>query len=372
MVHTTNRPSASSPARYLVTALAVALGVVTAACGSDTNSSPTAGKSSATTKASCSPGTVSGAGATFPLTIIQQWIKDYGAACPGATVNYQGVGSGAGIQQFTAGTVDFGASDAVMKPDEQAAAEAKGGPVIHVPWTAGAIAVMFNLKDTKQLKLSGETIAAIFSGKIAKWDDPAVKADNPAASLPSTGIQVIHRSDGSGTTSVFTSYLAAAAPSVWTAGSGKDVAWPAGQGAKGSDGVTAAVKQTEGAIGYAELSFAQANSLGIAAVKNPGGEFVAPSAKGVAAALASAEVPTDLKVKINYAPSDPAAYPISTTTWALVFSKYADAAKGALVKSFLTYALESGQDSAEKLYYAPLPKDLLAKAQAAVASLQAS
>lgn len=372
MAHTRNRPSASSPARHLFAGLTLALALIAAACGSDQNSSPKAANSSAAAKVSCASGTVSGAGATFPLTIIQQWIKDYGAACPGATVNYQGVGSGAGIQQFTAGTVDFGASDAVMKPDEQSAAEAKGGPAVHVPWTAGAIAVMFNLKDTKQLKLSGQTIAGIFAGKIDKWDDAAIKADNPAASLPSTGIQVIHRSDGSGTTAVFTSYLSSAAPSIWTVGSGKDVAWPAGQGAKGSDGVTAAVKQTDGAIGYAELSFAQANGLGMASVKNPSGDFVPPSAKGVAAALASAEVPADLKVKINYAPSDPAAYPISTTTWALVFSKYADAAKGVLVKSFLTYALGPGQDSAEKLYYAPLPKDLLAKAQAAVASLQPS
>src|SRR5438874_541810 len=149
----------------------------------------------------------------------------------------------------------------------------------------------------------GELLPGTVSGKIAKWDDPAVKADNPAASLPSTGIQVIHRSDGSGTTSVFTSYLAAAAPSVWTAGSGKDVAWPAGQGAKGSDGVTAAVKQTEGAIGYSEVSYPKGSGLGIAAIKNPSGQYVRPDGKNVAAALADATTPPDLKIKPNYKPT---------------------------------------------------------------------
>jgi phosphate transport system substrate-binding protein len=370
MAHTQTRRSISSSYRLLFAALIAAIALVVAACGSDENTTAGDAGSTSATKVSCASGTVSGAGATFPQTIVQQWIKDYGAACPQATVNYQGVGSGAGIQQFTAGTVDFGASDAVMKPDEQQAAEAKGGRVVHVPWTAGAIAVMFNLKDTKSLKLSGETIAAIFAGSISKWDDAKVKADNPGVSLPSTGIQVIHRADGSGTTAVFTSYLTAVAPALWTVGSGKDVAWPAGQGAKGSDGVTAAVKQTEGAIGYAELSFAQANSLGIASVKNAAGEFVVPSAAGVSAALGGADVPDDLKVKVNFAASDPAAYPISTTTWALVFAKYTDTAKGNLVKSFLTYALGPGQGAAERLYYAPLPNDLLTRTQVVVASLQ--
>ena len=373
MAHTqtTFSPALRKPKslRLAFAALLVGVALVAGACGSDNNKSST--KASGTkAKVSCATGTISGAGATFPQTIIQQWIKDYGAACAGATVNYQPVGSGAGIQQFTAGTVDFGASDAVMKPEEQTAAEAKGGPVVHVPWTAGALAVMFNVSGVKDLKMSGETIAAIFAGTITKWNDPKIKAENASATLPETGIQVIHRSDGSGTTSVFTSYLTAVAPSVWTVGAGKDVAWPAGQGAKGSDGVTAAVKQTDGAIGYSELSFAAANGLSVVDVKNEAGQYVKPSSKGAEAALASAEIPADLKVKINYKPTDPAAYPISTTTWALVFAKYADATKANLLKSFLTYVLGPGQDAADRLYYAPLPKDLLTKAQAAVAALQ--
>jgi phosphate transport system substrate-binding protein len=369
MAHTQTMFRKPTSLRLLFAALLVAVALVASACGSNSKKS-TSSSSGTKTKVSCATGTISGAGATFPATIIQQWIKDYGVACPGATVNYQPVGSGAGIQQFTAGTVDFGASDAVMKPEEQTAAEAKGGPVVHVPWTAGAVAVMFNVSGVKDLKMSGETIAAIFAGTITKWNDPKIKAENASATLPETGIQVIHRSDGSGTTSVFTSYLTAVAPTVWTVGAGKDVPWPAGQGAKGSDGVTAAVKQTDGAIGYAEQSFAAANSLGMVEVKNEAGQYVKPSAKGVSAALASAAIPADLKVKINYKPTDPAAYPISTTTWALVFAKYADATKGNLLKSFLTYALGPGQDVAERLYYAPLPKDLLTKAQAAVAALQ--
>ena len=361
---------------WLVVVLAV-LAMVAAACGSDNNatSSSDNGGGSKTTEAAskveCATGTLSGAGATFPQTIISQWIKDFGAACSGATVNYQPVGSGAGIQQFTAKTVDFGASDAVMKPEEQSAADAAwGAPTLHIPWTSGGIAVEYNLPSVKNLKLSAETVAGIFAGKITKWNDPKIKADNSGATLPSTGIQVVHRSDGSGTTNAFTSYLTAAAPSVWTAGSGKDVPWPTGQGAKGSDGVTAAVKQAEGAIGYAEVSFAQANSLGVALIKNTSGEFVGPTPDAVSAALASAEVPTDLKVKVNYTPDDPKAYPISTTTWVLVPSKVTDAAKAKLLKSFLTYVLGPGQDSAADLYYAPLPKDLLQKATAAVESVQ--
>jgi phosphate transport system substrate-binding protein len=360
------RPHARLRAVTVVAALA-ALALVGTACGSDNNSSSksTGGSSS---KFGCAKGAVSGAGSTFVQTIVQQWIKDYGAACPGATINYQGVGSGAGIQQFTAGTVDFGASDAVMTAAEQQAAEAKGGPVLHVPWSAGAIAVIFNAGGLKSVNLSPATLAGIFAGTITKWDDAQLKTENPGVTLPRTGIQVIHRSDGSGTTNAFTSYLTAVAPSVWTVGAGKDVAWPTGQGAKGSDGVAAAVKQSDGAIGYAELSFAQ--GLGTAKIKNAAGQFVEPSAAGVAAALGSATVPDDLKMHINYQPTDAAAYPISTTTWVLVFSKYADATKGALIKSFLTYALGPGQESAEKLFYAPLASAVLTKAQQAVASLQ--
>jgi phosphate transport system substrate-binding protein len=350
--------------------IAAALSLVAAACGSNNNKS-SSGSSATTVSIACAQGTISGAGSTFVQNLAQQWIKDFQAKCSGTTVNYQGVGSGAGIQQFTQGTVDFGATDALMKPDEEAAAVAKGGQVLTIPWSGGGIAIEYNLSGVTALKLSPETLAGIFAGKIKTWSDQAIKNDNSGVTLPSTGIQVIHRSDGSGTTAAFTSYLTAVAPTIWTAGAAKDVPWPTGQGAKGSDGVTAAVKLAPGAIGYAEVSFAKANSLGIASIKNPYGSFVQPEAKNVTAALAEATVPADLKMKPNYKPTSADAYAISTPTFVLVFAKPSDAAKGKLLKDFLLYAVGPGQSSAEGLFYAPLPSDLQAKVKAAVNSIQA-
>ncbi|HZQ38221.1 MAG TPA: substrate-binding domain-containing protein, partial [Dehalococcoidia bacterium] len=201
------------------------------------------------------------------------------------------------------------------------------------------------------------------------WNDPAIKTDNGGASLPPTAIQVIHRSDGSGTTNALTSYLSAVAPSTWTAGKGKDVPWPTGQGAKGSDGVTAAVKQTVGAIGYAEVSFAKAASLGIGQIKNPAGTFVGPAAASVAAALAEAQVPQDLKIVPNFKPTSAQAYPLATPTWVLVFAK-PDAAKAKLLKDFLLYAVGDGQKAAPGLDYAPLPTALAQLDLGAVNSIQ--
>jgi phosphate transport system substrate-binding protein len=285
-------------------------------------------------------------------------------------VTYQGVGSGAGIQQFTAGTIDFGASDVLMTPTEEQGAVAKGGQVTTIPWSGGGIAIEYNLSGVSDLKLSPDTLAGIFAGKIKTWNDQAIKNDNSGANLPSTGIQVVHRSDGSGTTAAFTGYLTAVAPTVWTAGAAKDVPWPTGQGAKGSDGVTAQVKQTPGAIGYAEVSFAKGSSLGIASVKNASGAFVQPEPSNVTAALAEAQIPPDLKIKPNYKPTGAQAYPISTFTFALAFSKQKDPAKGKLLKDFLTYAVGPGQSAASGLFYAPLPTDLQTKDKAAVDAIQ--
>src|SRR3954454_11264047 len=349
-------------------AVLAALSMVAAACGSDNHGRS---RSSATTVPSaCDPGTISGAGSTFVQNIAQQWIKDFQGKCSGATVTYQGVGSGAGIQQFTAGTIDFGGSDVAMAPAEEQGAVAKGGQVTTIPWSGGGIAVEYNLSGVNGLKLSPATVAGIFAGKIKTWSDPAIKNDNTGATLPSTGIQVVHRSDGAGTTAAFTGYLAAVAPTVWTAGAAKDVPWPTGQGAKGSDGVTAAVKQTAGAIGYAEVSFAKGSALGIASIKNAYGSFVQPGAKNVSAALAEAQIPADLKIKPNYKPTAADAYPISTPSFGLAFAKQKDPAKGKLLKDFLTYAIGSGQASAEGLYYAPLPSELQTKAKAAVDAIQ--
>jgi phosphate transport system substrate-binding protein len=257
-----------------------------------------------------------------------------------------------------------------MKPEEEQAAVAKGGTVLTIPWSGGGVAVEYNLSGAPALKLSGDTLASIFAGKVKTWNDKMIAADGNSG-LPSTPIQVVHRSDGSGTTAAFTSYLTAVAPTVWTAGASKDVPWPTGQGAKGSDGVTAAVKQTPGAIGYSEVSFAKGSSLGIASIKNASGSFVPPDGKNVAAALAEATVPPDLKVKPNYKPAAADAYPISTPTFVLVFQKPANAAKGKLLKDFLLYAVGPGQGSAEGLYYAPLPSALQSKAKTAAESIQA-
>lgn len=350
-------------------AVLAALSMVAAACGSDNNKSSSS--SGTTVPIACDPGTISGAGSTFVQNIAQQWIKDFQAKCSGATVTYQGVGSGAGIQQFTAGTTDFGATDVLMTASEEQAAVAKGGQVSTIPWSGGGIAVEYNLSGVSDLKLSADTLASIFAGKVKTWNDPAIKADNSGANLPSTGIQVVHRSDGSGTTAAFTGYLTAVAPTVWTAGSAKDVPWPTGQGAKGSDGVTAAVKQTQGAIGYAEVSFAKGSSLPMASIKNAAGSFVQPDSKNVTAALSEAQIPPDLKIKPNYKPTGADAYPISTFTFVLAYSKQKDPAKGKLLKAFLSYAVSSGQSSADSLFYAPLPTELQTKDKAAVDAIQA-
>jgi phosphate transport system substrate-binding protein len=342
------------------------------ACGTDDNGPTRSASASDATDTSapsgpvtCADGTITGAGSTFVQTLAQQWVKDYGAACPGATINYQGVGSGAGVQQFVSGTVDFAGSDAVLKPEEEASA----GEVLHIPWAAGGIAVLYHLSGVDDLKLSSDSLAGIFAGKITTWDDDAIAAENESANLPSKAIQVVHRSDGSGTTKVFTSYLTTVAPGVWKAGADKDVAWPTGQGAKGSDGVSAAVQQADGAIGYAELSFAEANGVAVASIRNEAGAYVKPTARAVSAALREAEVPADLKIRVSYTPKDRAAYPISTTTWAIVHTTVSDAGKAKLLKDFLLYAVGKGQAAATELFYAPLPEEIAVRAQAAVYQL---
>ena len=353
---------------WLVAVLA-ALSMVTAACGSNDNKNSSS--SATTVSIACDPGTVSGAGSTFVQNIAQQWIKDFQAKCSGATVTYQGGGSGAGITQFTQGLIDFGGTDVPMSATEEQGAVAKGGAVSSIPWSGGGIAIEYNLSGVSNLKLAPDTLAGIFAGKIKTWDATEIKGENSGVTLPSTGIQVIHRSDGSGTSNALTSYLSAVAPTIWTFGASKDPKWPAGLGAKGSDGVTGAVKQTAGAIGYAETSYAKGAALGIASIKNAAGSFVLPDPKNAAAALAEAQVPADLKIVPNYKATAANAYPITTPTWALVFAKPADAAKGKLIKDFLVYAAGPGQSSAEGLYYIPLPSSLQQQVKTAVNSIQA-
>ena len=225
------------------------------ACGDGDNNAAT--PSSGNAKIACASGDLKGAGSTFQKNIVAEWIKDYTAACSGAALDYQGIGSGAGIKQFGSGTIDFAGSDSTMKDDEQAAADANcGSPALHLPVTAGGIAIAYNLADVKDLQLSPATIAGIFMGAITKWDDAAIKADNPSATLPSTAITAVHREDSSGTTGVFSKYLEKTAGATWTLGNGKELKWPATiQGAAKSDGVTQAVAATEGGVTYVEDSF---------------------------------------------------------------------------------------------------------------------
>jgi phosphate transport system substrate-binding protein len=347
--------------------MAVAVTLVTTGCGTDDNSerlgtrrrgAPVAGARDAAT--------LSGAGATFPATLVQEWIKHYAGLAPGVTVNYQPIGSGAGIQQLTSRTVDFAGSDVPLKESEVAAT---GGPgaVVQVPWTAGGVAVEYNLPGVGDLRLTPEALAGIFAGRITRWNDPAIESQNPDASLPGSGIQVVHRSDGSGTTQVFTEYLKAVAPGIWTFPAGKD--WPAGTagtGAKGSDGVTAAVKQSAGAIGYAEPSFPKQAGLGMATVRNGAGRFVAPTAGAVSTALAASTVKPDGTLELNFAPADPEAYPISTASYLMFFRSPSDPAKDRALRNFVSWVLTDGQALAEGLDYAPLPEPVQAAALAAV------
>ncbi len=349
--------------------LAVALAVVASpACGTDDNSARLSGgrASGAPVAGANDQATLSGAGATFPATIVQEWIKQYRSLAPGVTVNYQAIGSGAGIQQLTSRTVDFAGSDVPLK-DSEVAATGGPGAVVQVPWTAGGVAVEYNLPGVEGLRLRPASLAGIFAGRITRWNDSAIKADNPSASLPGSGIQVVHRSDGSGTTQVFTDYLKEVAPEVWTFPSGKD--WPsgtAGTGAKGSDGVTAAVKQSVGAIGYAEPSYPKQALLGIATVRNEAGRFLGPEAKAVSAALAAATVNPDGTLKLNFAPVSPEAYPISSTSYLMFYRSAPDPAKDAALKHFAAWALTDGQDLAEGLDYAPLPEPVQVAALGAV------
>ena len=344
--------------RTLVAVAALAFAV---ACG---DASKNAADSAGTNRASSttSGADLTGAGATFPNPLYSKWFSDY-AAKTGVKINYQSIGSGGGIRQLSEQTVDFGATDAPMSDAELV--KAKGGAIVHVPTVLGAVAVTYNLPQaTKRLRLTGDVLASIFQGQITKWNDPRIAAINPGVALPATDILVVHRSDGSGTSYVFTDYLSTVSPPWATKpGKGKEVQWPAGLGAKGNEGVAGQVKQTPGAIGYVELAYATQNKLATAELKNAGGEFVAPSISSATAAAAGAagKLPanTDYRVSIVNA-SGKGAYPISSFTWIIAYQKQADSAKGKKLVDFLRWALTDGQASAGALDYAPLPESMRA------------
>ena len=315
---------------------------------------------------------LTGAGATFPNPIYTKWFDAYNKKT-GVQINYQSIGSGGGIRQFTEGTVDFGASDGPMNDDQM---QAVGGKVLHVPTVLGAVVLTYNLPgigDTR-LKFDGATIAGIFQGKITKWNDKSIAALNPDVKLPDSDIIVVHRSDGSGTSYIFTDFLSKISPD-WKQSVGKatSVNWPVGLGGKGNEGVTQQVKQTEGSLGYVELIYALSNGLPYGEVKNGAGKFVEPSLASVSAAAASAkfEKNTDFRVSITNAPGEEA-YPISSFTWLLIQTDIKDPAKGKALKDFLAWMLTpEAQKMAEDLKYAPLPGPVVSLVQSRIGILKA-
>jgi phosphate transport system substrate-binding protein len=313
--------------------------------------------------------TINAAGATFPAPIYQKWFQDYKAA-KGTQINYQAIGSGGGINQLTEGTVDFGASDMPMT-DEQIA-KMKVHP-LHFPTVLGGVVLTYNLPGVAaKLKFTPEAIAGIFLGKLTKWNDPAIASANAGVKLPATDIVVVHRSDSSGTSFVFTDYLSKVSPD-WKGkvGANSAVSWPVGLGGKGSDGVAGLVKQTPGAVGYVELIFAAQNNMGFADVKNSSGKFVTPTFESVtaAAAAASKDMPADFRVSITNAAA-PNAYPISTFTWLLIPSEIKDAGKRTAIADFLKWAITDGQKAAQPLSYAPLPKPVVDKELKQIAQIK--
>lgn len=307
---------------------------------------------------------VNGAGATFPFPLYSKWFAEYNKLKPDLQFNYQSIGSGGGIQQITNKTVDFGASDAPMKDEQLAAAPG----TVHIPTVLGAVVVTYNA-PVPQLRLTPETLSGIFLGKITKWNDPAIAKVNPGTKLPDADIAVIHRSDGSGTSNIFTDYLSKVSPE-WKAkvGAGTSVKWPAGLGAKGNEGVTGLVKQTPGAIGYVELAYANQNKLPMAELQNKDGAFVKPTMESTSAAAAGIVVPDDFRVSITNA-SGKDAYPMASFTYILVPRDQQDSAKGAAVVNFLWWAVHDGQQFAQPLDYAPLPKAVVAKVEAKLKTL---
>jgi phosphate transport system substrate-binding protein len=312
--------------------------------------------------------TVTGSGATFPAPLYQRWASDFKKVNADVMVNYQSIGSGAGVTQFLQGVTDFGASDTAMKDEEISQAKHN---VVMIPATAGSIVLAYNVPGVQAgLRLSRTAYIRILVGGITKWNDPAIAKENPGVNLPSMPITVVTRSDGSGTTAVFTGHCAEVSSEFTEkVGSGKAVTWPVGVAGKGNEGVTALIKQTPGSIGYVEYGFAAHNNLPMAALENKARNFISPSIESAATTLASVKLPGDLRAFI-LDPKGANDYPVVTFTWILVKKTYADAAKAAAVKAFVTYGLTKGQATAPQLGYVTLPSEVVTKAQAALETVK--
>jgi phosphate transport system substrate-binding protein len=362
----------------ILAGLALATTIALAACGSDNTSSggstPTNGASSSSI--SCGSGTLNSQGSTAQANAMNQWIKDYQTACSGANITYQPTGSGAGQQAFISGTADFAGSDSPLTAADQPKADArcKTGPAIHLPMVVGPIAVAFNVSGVSTLQLKPATLAKIFAGKITTWNDAAIAADNPGVTLPSTKITAVHRKESSGTTDNFTNYLSTVDPTDWTFGHDKTWKATGGDAEQGSDGVSAFLAKTDGAIGYVEWSFVQVNNLKMAKIGNGAGEFVEltgdAAGKTIASAQSSGASADDMKLKIDYKTTASGAYPIVLVTYEIVCEKGNDAGKLPLIKGFLGYsASAAAQSSVTKVGYAPLPDSVRTKVAQTITSL---
>lgn len=356
----TKRPNIAVPktGSWIHTITFVSLALFLAACsgqkvGGPSNESGTAGGSQR----------LQGSGASFPKPIYEKWVSEYGKVDVNAKIDYQSTGSSAGIKALQQQTADFGASDAPMTDDEIKAAH--GGDVLHIPTVLGAVVLTYNLEGlTAPLRLSPQTVVDIFLGRVKKWNDPKIAADNPGVNLPATDITVVYRSDGSGTTNVFNNYLAKVSPDWNVKGQNMTLPQGVGIGAQRNDGVMGQVKQTPNTIGYVELTFAKANNLPVVALKNAAGNFIEASVDSVTAAAAesSATIQEDLRADITNA-SGANAYPISSYTYVLAYKDQNDATKGKMLADFLWWATHDGQKFAKDLHYAPLPAEIVAKVE---------
>lgn len=308
--------------------------------------------------------TLNGAGATFPYPIYSKWFNEYHNEHSNIQINYQSIGSGGGIRQVQAGTVDFGASDGPMSDEQIAQSKVK---VLHVPTVLGAVVPAYNVPGVNaELKFTPDVLADIYLGKIAKWNDPRITKANPGVNFPDQNITVVHRSDGSGTTYIFTDYLSKVSPE-WknSAGKGTSVKWPVGIGGKGNEGVAGSIRQLPGSIGYIELIYALQNKISFGSVQNSSKNFIKASLESTTAAAEGVKMPADFRVSITDPPGKNA-YPIASFTWLLIPTNSADANKGKILKDFLFWMMDKGQTMTEALSYAPLPKEVIAKEKAAV------
>jgi phosphate transport system substrate-binding protein len=358
---------AISKSRWTLSASAIALAMGVAACAPQTPTAPPQGGTSGSPAANAPAAggvSISGAGASAPNPLYQRWFQEYSKQNPAVQISYDSVGSGAGVKRFLDETVDFGATDSAIKDEERAKLKPERGKAIQVPTTGLFVVFAYNLDGVTDLKLSRESFCGIVDGSIKTWNDPKLVKDNAGANLPSDPITFVHRSDGSGTTSIFTKHIAKACPN-WKAGSGKTVEWPTGTGAKGNEGVTANIQQTKGAIGYTEFSIAKEAKLAVATIQNKAGEFVAPTPEAAAKALVGAKVPEDFAVSVPD-PEQKDAYPIVSLTWMLLYEQPKDPAKAKATNEFLKWALKDGKQYAVELGYLPIPDEMVTQISSAL------